>query len=100
MREIVNLMAARRSTGHHGGVGILRADLREQAALADLPRDVEMIFRVAERTGHPAAPRIEIDHRGAWNLREQSLRSRQQAHRLLMAMPVQQDLRGALVELQ
>ena len=62
----------------------------QQLPLADLPRDFVVLARVAERAGHAAASRVEIDDGARRDAAEQRARRRHQAHRLLMAVPVQQ----------
>ncbi len=96
--EIVNLVAAGSAGGDDNGGCAFGANLREEAAFANLARDIEVVFRVAEGARHTAAAGIEINDGGAGDLREKSFRGRQEAHRFLVAVAVKQDFGGALFE--
>ena len=67
--EVLHLMAAGGARGDHDGAGLLVADGRQQLALSDRARDVEVIGRIAERSGHAATAGIEIDDGRAGNVR-------------------------------
>ena len=58
--EVLHLLAARRSGGDEHVARLQRARGRQQPPLADLPRHLEVLARVAERPRHPAAAGIEI----------------------------------------
>ena len=87
-REVGDLMPAGRPARHEHGIRGQAARGRQQPALADGPGDVEVLARVAERSGHAAAAGIGIDDRRAGNAGEERLRGRKRAHRLLMAVAV------------
>ena len=90
--EVVDLVTARRSGGDEDAFGPEFARGGQEASLADLAGDVEVLPRVAERTGHAAATGVEIGDAGARNPVEERLRGRYQAERLLVAVAVQEDL--------
>ena len=87
---MLHLLAARRAGRHEDGIRRHRPRRRQQLALADLPRHLVVLLRVAERSGHAAAAGVEIDDRARRDARQQRARRRQQAHRLLMTVTVQQ----------
>ena len=98
--EVVDLVTATGAGRDNGGVGGFGADLREETAFANLAREVEVVFRVAEGTGHAAAASVEVDDGRAGDFCEQGLCGGQQAHRFLVAMSVQQNLGWSRLQLQ
>ena len=93
-REILHLVAARGAGGDHDRSRLLVADGRQQLALADRARDVEMLGGIAERARHAAAAGVEIDDGRTRKCAEQRLGRRQKPHRLLMAVAVEQNFGG------
>lgn len=92
--EIGNLLTAGGAGGDKHFVRLQPSRGGQQPALPNLTRNLEMLARVTEGPGHAAAARIEVDDLRAGNELEQRLRGRQSAHRLLMAVSVEQDARG------
>ena len=72
--EVLDLLAARSARRDQHGAGCHRARGRQQLALADLPRHLVVLLRVAERSGHPAAAGVEIDDRARRDARQQRAR--------------------------
>src|ERR1700760_3090447 len=62
LRKVMDLMPAGSTRRHYGRGRILAAHLRKKPSLADLPRHLEMLLRVAERAGHAAAAGIQVNH--------------------------------------
>src|SRR5436190_7019325 len=100
--KMLDLMAAGGACRGQQLARLQRASRREQPPFANLLRHLVVVLRVAERAGHSAAAGIEIDDRAGRDSREQRLRRRDQPHRLLMAVAVQDDCRwpGLEIELQ
>ena len=94
-REILHLVAARRARSDDDCPRFLVAHRRQQFPLANRARDVEMRGGIAKRSRHAAAAGVEIDDDGARDAREQRPGRRQQSHRLLMTVPVQQNFGGS-----
>ena len=68
-----------------------------------------MLAEISEGSGHAAASGVQIHYRRRWDALQERYRGRQQAHRLLVAMTVEQnpsrpsaqpeiELRGEFVE--
>src|SRR4029079_1308386 len=89
--EIPDLMTAGDAGSHQDIVFAHGVDCRKQSPARNLVRNFEMLLMIAEGPCHSAAAGIEIYHIGRRNARKQRARSRQQPHRFLMTMPVQQN---------
>ena len=90
--EVVHLVSTRGARRDENGPIRHRPGGRQQTALADGPRHVEVIARIPERPGHPAAPSVKIDHRRAGDSLQQCLGRRDETKRLLVAVPMQEEL--------
>src|SRR2546422_10609098 len=93
--EVCDLLAARHAGRGEDGASLSSACGRQELALANATRDFVMLARVAERSGHPTASGVEVDDRARRDAREQGAGGRLEAHRLLMAMSVEKNLRRA-----
>src|SRR5215204_4001093 len=89
--EVGDVMTATGAGGDDHGARRLVAHGREKPAFANRARDVVMLAGIAERTGHAAAAGVEIDDRRVRDRRQQRLRGRDERHRLLMTVAVEQD---------
>src|SRR5438105_5812028 len=98
--EMLDLMAAGGARRGQQLARLQRTSRRKQPPFANLLRNLVVVLRIAERAGHAAAARIEIDDRARRNAREQRLRGRDQPHRLLMTMAVQHDRRWSGLEIE
>src|SRR5688572_1487723 len=96
--EVCDLLAAGRPGGYQHVAGLEGARRGQQAALTDLARDVVVLTRVAERSGHAAAAGVEVSDARSGNALEKRPGRRQRAQRLLMAMAVEEYVRGAGLE--
>ena len=96
--EVVDLVTARRAGGDEDAFGSELAGGRQEAPFADLPGNVEMLARVAERARHAAAAGVEVGDPRPGDAVEERLRGRHQAEGLLVAVAVEEDLVGAGAE--
>ena len=85
--QVPHLLSAGDSGGDQDLVRFERAGGRQLATLANLSRDVEVLTRVAEGSGHATASRVEVDDLGARDPPEQRSGRWHQPQRCLVAWP-------------
>ena len=98
--EVGDLVPARRAAGHQHVTIAQGPRGGQQPPLSDGARHLEVLTRISEGAGHPAAAGIEIDDGGAGDAAEQGLCGGQAAHRLLMTVRVEEDLRRSAAEIE
>src|SRR3954451_14089086 len=89
--EVADLLAARDPGRGDDDVGRLVAQRREQPQIADRPRDLVVLGLEAERPGHAAAARVELDDLGPRDPLEQRAGRLGADARLLVAVAVEDD---------
>src|SRR5687767_12088646 len=91
-REVANLMPAGKSRRDYYCFWSHFSYGGKLTPLSNLAGDLEVLRAVAERSCHSAATRIRIGDYSARDASHQRFRGRQQPHRFLMAVPMQQNM--------
>src|SRR5215470_9270943 len=89
--EVVDLMAARRAGGDDDGVSLLASYRWKEFAFTDGTRHLVMVVCVSERSRHAAAAGVDVDDGDAGNARQHRFGGREESHRLLVAVAVEQN---------
>jgi hypothetical protein len=93
--EVMHLVPARKSGCCYYRVLLPPSYRGEELPFSDGAGDLEMLGRIAERTGHSAASRVKVDYLATGNSFKQLFRCRQESHCFLVTVAMEKNFRRA-----